>query len=473
MPPQIATVVFVLGILGLFWLDRDREARISKALWIPVLWLLIIGSRGVSQWLQTGPTFDPPDKYLEGSPLDAYVFGTLLVAALIVLVGRRRQVGLFLRANGPILLFFFYCALSTLWSDYTFVAFKRWIKAVGDLMMVLIVLTDLEPTAALKRLLARVGFLLVPVSVLLVKYYPDLGRDYNRWTWTSFYEGVATSKNGLGIVCLLFGVGSVWRLCGALRAKDDPHRMRHLMAQGALFAMVMWLFWMTNSVTSLSCFLMASLLLVATSLRALARKTRVVHVLVAAMLFVSFSALFLNVGSDLVETMGRDATLTGRTVLWKVVLGMTGNPLFGTGFESFWLGPRLEKIWSIYFWHPNEAHNGYIEIYLTLGWVGIGLLALLLVTGYLHALTEFRREPDTGSLKVAYFAITVAYNCTESAIKVMHPVWVFFLLATLAVPEPAASEAPLPLGVNHADGFAESESQYDHVLRAGSLQGTH
>ena len=75
--------------------------------------------------------------------------------------------------NAPILLFFSYCAVSILWSDYPDVALRRWIKALGDLVMVMIILTDPEPLAALKRFLARTGFLLVPVSVLLIKYYPD------------------------------------------------------------------------------------------------------------------------------------------------------------------------------------------------------------------------------------------------------------------------------------------------------------
>jgi O-antigen ligase len=159
-----------------------------------------------------------------------------------------------------------------------------------------------------------------------------------------------------------------------------------------------------------------------------------VHALVAFLISVSFSALFLHVGSSLVETMGRDATLTGRTGVWDVVLGLTGNPLFGTGFESFWLGQRLEKIWSIYWWHPNEAHNGYLEVYLNLGWIGIALLAVVLVTSYRNIVKAYRRDPNAGGLRLAYFVTGVAYNFTESAIRIMHPVWIFFLLAAMAVP---------------------------------------
>jgi len=442
MPPQIATVVFVLGILGLFWLDRDREARTSKALWIPVLWLLINGSRSVSQWMESGPIVDSPERYVEGRPLDAFVFGTLLAAGLIVLVGRRQQVWLLLRANGPILLFFSYCALSTLWSDYPFVAFKRWTKAVGDVVMVLIVLTDPDRLSALKRLLARAAFLLVPVSVLFIKFYPDLGRSYNQWTWLPMYSGVTTGKNMLGMACLVFGLGSVWRFFQAFRAGEGSRRAGPLIAHGIILAMVVWLLWIANSMTSLSCFIMAGGLIAITSLVRLARKPATVHLLVAALVSVSFSALFLDVGGGALETMGRDSTLTGRTEIWSTVLRVAENPLLGTGFESFWLPGRIQRLWDVFGLHIQEAHNGYLEVYLNLGWCGVTLLAILIVTGYRNVFVAFRRDPDAGVLRLAFFVAGVVYSFAEAGFRAMSPIWIVFLLATTAVPEPSVLNAP-------------------------------
>jgi O-antigen ligase len=442
MPPQIATVVFVLGILGLFWLDRDREARTSKALWVPVLWLLINGSRSVSQWMESGPIVDSPERYVEGSPLDAFVFGTLLAAGLIVLVGRRRQVGLLLRANGPILLFFSYCALSTLWSDYTFVAFKRWTKALGDVVMVLIVLTDPDRLPALKRVLARAAFLLVPLSVLFIKFYPDLGRSYNQWTWLPMYAGVTTGKNELGMTCLVFGLGSAWRFFRAFRAGEGTRRAGRVIAHGIILAMVLWLLRMSNSMTSLSCFIMAGGLLAITSLVRLARKPVVVHLLVAAIVSVSFSVLFLHVGGGALETMGRDSTLTGRTEIWSTVLSVAENPLVGTGYESFWLPERIQRLWDVFGLHINEAHNGYLEVYLNLGWIGVALLAVLIVTGYRNVSVAFRRDPDAGGLRLAYFIAAVVYSFTEAGFRTMSLIWIVFLLATTAVPEPSVLNAP-------------------------------
>src|SRR5258705_82134 len=140
MPPPVATIIFAIGIAGLFFFDRDENVRVSKALWIPTLWLFFCLSRSASQWLGISPPpGDMASVYLEGSPIDRSIFIALEVAALIVVVGRQRRVGSILVQNWPIWLFFSYAALSIVWSDYPLVTFKHWIKGLGDLMMILIV----------------------------------------------------------------------------------------------------------------------------------------------------------------------------------------------------------------------------------------------------------------------------------------------------------------------------------------------
>ena len=147
-------------------------------------------------------------------------------------------------------------------------AFKRWTKALGDLVMVLVVLSDREPSAAFERLLAWASFLLIPLSVLIIKYYPVIGRGYDRWDGRAFYTGVTLNKNTLGSICLLFGLASVWRLLIAYQDRKGTARTRRLLAHGVILVMVLWLFWMANSMTSLSCFLIGIVLLLVGNLRA-------------------------------------------------------------------------------------------------------------------------------------------------------------------------------------------------------------
>lgn len=442
MPPPIATLIFSVGILGLFMIDYDRAERTSKALWIAVVWLLIAGSRPISVWLGLGSD-QTADQVAEGSPLDRSFVMALLAIGLIVLIGRWPRVQRILRANVPILVFSLYCALSIVWSDYPDVAFKRWTKFLGDLVMVLIVYTDRDWYAALKRFLARTGFVLLSASVLLIKYYPVLGRQYDMWVGTPSYTGVTNNKNLLGMICLVLGLGSVWRFRQALQRRNEPLQKKHLLAHGAIVAMSVWLLLMAHSTTSLTCFVMGAALIVAANMGAVTRRPILLHLLVAAELSVSFAALFLNIGSSVVESLGKDSTLTGRTDLWKVLLGMANNPVLGAGFESFWLGSRLKTLWNIYWWKPSEAHNGYIEVYLNLGWVGLVLLAIVLITTYRNITRSVRRREETSGLLLAYFVVALIYNFTEAAFKELHPLWIFLLLTVFVSSKKPRVVAPM------------------------------
>ena len=142
----------------------------------------------------------------------------------------------------------------------------------------------------------------------------------------------------------------------------------------------------------------------------------------------------------MIGSLGRNTTLTGRTELWGDLLDMVTNPWMGTGFESFFLGDRLDILWAKYWWHPNEAHNGVPRNLSDAGYIGLGLLGLLVVTGYRNAIAVYRRDRHAGSLRLAIVVIAPMYNFTEAAFKVTNPVWILFLLAVTAVPDPQVQE---------------------------------
>jgi len=462
MSASVATLFYAALILGLFWLDRDPRARTSAALWIPVVWLSLAGSRSVSEWLQSVPPGTSAEALLEGDPINRLAYSGLSAVGVAVLLFRGRKVLRFLEANGVVVVFLLYCALSLTWADYPDVGFKRLVKAVGDLIMVLIVVSDHDPSVAIRRLLARTGFLLVPLSVLMIKYYPDLARYYDRWEWTTQYSGVTTNKNALGVICLLFGLASAWQFLAALFGPDRTGRGRRLIAHGAMLLMVAWLFARAHSMTSLACFFVGLAVLLVVGLRLtvrkpwmalvlefrpIARRSLMVHALVAALIAVPSAVLFGGM-EGVLRMMGKDPTLTDRTDVWGLLLSLTTSTwVVGTGFENFWLGPRLDTIWSTYSWRPTQAHNGYLEIYLNLGWIGIALLTIVLAVGYQTVLTGLRRFPSIGGLMLAYFVVGIVYNFTEAAFfRIMAPAWFALLLAIARVPDPPRTKKQPPLG---------------------------
>jgi len=359
----------------------------------------------------------------------------LVMASIFILNRRSVHVKSFVQANLPILLFFFYCGLSVIWADSPAVAMKRWIKAVGDVAMVLVVLTDPNPRLAIRRVFERVGFVLLPLSILFIKYFPSMGSFYDPVDHVMMYFGVTLIKNLLGVTAMFCGLGSLWLFLGAYQDRARPNRVRVLIAHGTVVAMALWLLVKADSMTSLSCFGLAGALMVLASAKWVMQRPPVVLLLVAGAVGVALFALFVDTGGSMVQSLGRNSTLTGRTQIWAAVLAQRINPVLGTGFESFWMGNRMQSVWSLSQAGIEEAHNGYLELYLNLGWVGLTLLGALVVSGYRNALELFRRDPVAGRLRVAFLTCGVIYSFTEAGFRMMSPVWIGFLLAIMAVPD--------------------------------------
>ena len=322
----IVTAACAVGILILFRLDRNRTSRTSIALLIPMAWLLIAGSRNVSEWLQMSAPVDAVDRYIEGSPVDRSVLSLLMLGGLIALAQRRQRVAALLKANLPIVAFFLYCGVSVLWSDYPLVGGKRWLRSLGDLIMVLVILTDSNWHTAVKRVLTGVAFLLLPISVLFIRFYPELGRAYGA-DGSLYWTGVATGKNSLGMICLIFGLACLWSFLDAYRAKRDRDRSRRLAVHGVVVSIALYLLWIADSKTSLSCFVLVGGLMTLTSLTSWARRPAVLRLMMIAIVSSCFAVLFFGIGSGALETIGRNPTLTGRTNVWKLVLELLRKPV--------------------------------------------------------------------------------------------------------------------------------------------------
>jgi O-antigen ligase len=65
----------------------------------------------------------------------------------------------------------------------------------------------------------------------------------------------------------------------------------------------------------------------------------------------------------------------------------------------------------------REVHNGYLETYLNLGWVGVTLLGTIVVTGYVKVVALYRRNPRVGAAPLACFTAAIIYNIFEAGLR--------------------------------------------------------
>src|SRR5690242_5591279 len=211
MPPFIALLLWLVLLLALLRFDPAKEQGTSLALWIPVAWMFVVASRLPSQWLGGGGQIQTASQALEeGNAMDRAVFAFLILLALVILLLRSFNWGGFLARNFFLVAFLLFALTSVMWSDFPFVAFKRWFRDLGNYFVILVVLSDPHPLEAVRTLLRRVCFLLVPLSILLIKYFPNIGKQYEVWSGNSMFVGATTGKNMLGVVCLVSGIFFFW-----------------------------------------------------------------------------------------------------------------------------------------------------------------------------------------------------------------------------------------------------------------------
>jgi len=431
MPPALALILTLTAIAGLLWREARKSPQVSGALWLPVIWIFLVSSKFVGQWLATlGLTSERAVSMEDGSPIDAVVFLALIVAGAVVLARRGVTPGRIIAQNKFVAIFLLYCLISIAWSDFPLVALRRWVKVLGHPIMALVILSGFDPIDNLRRVIKRTAILYVPLSVLCLKYYPEIGRGFDAWTGQATNRGISHNKNELGYACLFFGLGLFWSFLYERRGGQPAAGREDKILSLALLALVGWLLMRADSATSLACLVLGVATIVGLGMPFVRRRFVWAYVIAVALSALAGETLF-GISEQVFALLGRNSTLTDRTEVWADLMAMKINPIIGTGFESFWLGPRLEAMWARWWWQPNQAHNGYIETYLNLGWVGVALLIGVILTTFVKAQRTLLEKFDLGRFRMAWLFVILAYNYTEATFKGVHLLWTVFHIIAL------------------------------------------
>jgi exopolysaccharide production protein ExoQ len=431
LPPVVAFWLTVGLIFFLFRRESKERSKVSAALWIPLIWLLLTASRFPSQWMAFGKASWPMED--EGSPIDAITFFVLILSGLYVLNRRRVTLREFFRNNRWLAIFLLYCLLAVIWSDFPFVAGKRWIKILGHPIMALVVLTDPDPQEAFRRLFKRIGYVLVPLSICFIKYFPEIGRGFDLWTGEGYNCGATLSKNELGCLCMVLGLFFFWNTLQTFQITNRKTRTKEFLLNAGFLGMTWWLLSQASSATSLSAMLVGTIAIWVVGLR-MVNKRYIGIYLVAGILALAIAEPMFGIYANVVKSLGRNLTLTDRTDVWQEALRLQRNPILGTGFESFWLGDRLQTLWAKFWWRPLQAHNGYIETYLNLGLVGILLLVGQIVGTFQKIRLDLLKRFEFGRLRLGLLLAIVVYNYTEAAFVAVSFVWTTFFLIAVDYP---------------------------------------
>jgi exopolysaccharide production protein ExoQ len=427
----ISLAFFVFIFIG-FRLDKKCRKDVTAAAWLPLLWLIICSSRSVGQWISLSGPQSAADQYADaavsGSLADQLVLSLLIICGCFILQ-KRQEVLRLINTNKLLIGFIVYLGITAFWSELGGASIRKWVRLVGNIVMAAVIVTEPQPLEAIKSLFRRATYFLIPMSVMWIKYFPELGVIYTKGG-EKLWTGVAVYKNGLAqlVLVMTFSLGFVavtaWRERSGIKQTT-------ILYNTIILLMCLWLLKGHGNQHSASAVatLIIGMTIVISSRTAMIRGS-FRHICLLAMLAIGFFLILevaFGVTEFVVTSLGRDMTFTDRVPLWKTLLAW-GNekPLFGYGYESFWTGDRLILIPGF-----QEAHNGYLELFLDGGMLALLLFAALLIDVGGNIQHSGLKNYDLAVLRLSLFAMLLIANITESCFARQRDLlsFVFFIIA--------------------------------------------
>jgi exopolysaccharide production protein ExoQ len=330
---------------------------------------------------------------------------------------------IFLKTNLWVLLLLGLAVVSVSWSSIPDIALRKVISLIGTTFFALYLGSRYSFEQHLKLYGWTFGIAIV-FSFLFALALPEYGissLDAVSGSW----RGIYPHKNGLG--------ESMFSSFLTFYFLSIAHKKYQLLFRiFCLLSIVLIVF--GQSATSLVS--VVFILAIAQGLNYLSLKSKTSVLLV--LLFIIFSALLMflitvNFNAFL-EANNKDITLTGRTPLWESLWGfIQQKPWFGYGYGSFFSGSHRETdlLWKVHRWNPVHAHNGYIQLWLHLGIVGLSVFMFGYAKCLFNSLFKYLITKDLKMLWVFLFLLyTVTLNLTEiSFLTSQGLIWIISLVA--------------------------------------------
>jgi O-antigen ligase len=372
----------------------------------------------------------PPSPGLEGlleSRIEDRVFWPVLAAISAIVAARQWS-----RIRQPLppniialLAYLAFAGMSVAWAFKPDLSFIRFVKEI--LVLTAIVLPALVATreADMMRTLFLCFALGAVVNVLLIPGGYSTLAQYGSKMVEIGYQGYFSGKNLLGEFAAIALLLSIHELL-------YPGHRRALGFIIAVMAVV--LLFQSNSKTALGLALFAPIL---AGLTMIATRTfRISAAIILVSIFAGYMVFSKLTGIDtdrLAYLLTGDSSFTGRTTIWAFAeTEIAQSPFVGWGYQSFWLvGADAPSITEAPGWvklMPN-AHNGYYDTLLELGYVGLAFLVVFLVAN-LHVIGRVaERDAKRGWFLLSVALFIIIYNGLETLwLRAFDMSWVVFVI---------------------------------------------
>ena len=355
-------------------------------------------------------------------PINAIVQYLIYAIALFFLLARKQSSIRTARGNILIWLLPVLTIISFLWSDFPDESLRKGIVVIQTSYFGLYFASRFTIKQQLHLLAWTFGIVAI-LSLLFGIAFS--GASIEAGANAGAFRGPFTQKNLLARVAVL---GAIVFLINAL---NEPKYKFFLWAG---FALNLLLVLASTSKTALLLLLMVFILL--PLYKALRWKSTITIPLVVAIVVISGSlvTLVLSNWELSLNAIGRDATLSGRVGLWEgAIEKIIARPWVGYGYQAFWRedGGAFD-IWLSEGYKPPHAHNGFINVPLDLGLIGLSIFLAIIAINYVRSIIFLRSDKTVvGLWPIYYITFFFMYNHSENTIIEHNSIFWILLVSTI------------------------------------------
>jgi O-antigen ligase len=371
---------------------------------------------GGCAFIQTGACLslfldaEPP---IEGNPVWRSVLAISYLVVALVLVPWYREILFVLRRNWSLVALIFFAFLSSLWAGMPDLTLRKSIGLFGTTLfgMALAVRFTFQDQLRMLTWLFRI---LAVLSLGCVVLLPSLGiSEQGEWRGVFDYKNAMGSVMGLSLLV-------EWQLLAASRLSK--------VLKGLAMLLYAFLLLKSDSVTPAVAIVGTVILLKIYKFAALRLRIPLYAVFLITAILTSAGLSLVVANSDSVMgVLGRSSNLTGRTEIWSLVVSfIPQRPILGYGYSGFWFGASPESfvVNRVMRGPVMYSHNGYLEMLLTLGVIGLLLTLVLIGTGMRRSLYFSRqRQSGTELWPLAFLLYFILHNLGECTILMQDIEW--------------------------------------------------
>jgi len=376
----------------------------------------------------------PGDTPMEGNPIWKLILAASYLGVSAILLSDYRQTWLCIENNPLLVAMVFFALLSCLWAYTPALVLQRSVAVLGATLFGLALASRFSLEDQL-RLLSWVFRIIAVLSLLCVLLAPRIGIASGEQD--GYWRGIFGHKNGLGQI-MAIAILVEWLLPAKTRLSKCLNFATILLCAILLF--------FSNSITAMIA-ITASLIFIQVYrfTRGSLRVPMFAIVSIIALVITSSVLLLATDNAAVTAALGRTSSLTGRTEIWQWVMYFAQDrPILGYGYSGFWGGAAPESIAlnDRLGFQVMYSHNGYLDIFLTLGAVGLLLSLLQIGVGIKRAF--YRSERGASSVDywplafVFYFAV---HNVAECTILTQDLEWSIFVAAIVGTGTLLAAES--------------------------------